>query len=119
MADEAVGEAVKPVVRYEKRFFSDTQGRAFAQFAALDGSSVRYQGQAMLIAGQVQIPFPFEISAVSVAEAFEKYDGRRDEEGKKLGDELQWAALSQRIQSPLIGDFRAEKLRRRFGGNGG
>jgi len=122
MADEPVGEVEAPVV-YELAQFADTQGREVTRLCPVDHPGeplpVRYRGQAMLISGQAKISFAFEIQASSVAEAFERFDARRDEEGEAIASEMRKKVLA--AGSPKIDDFRRDRLQRqrRFGGNGG
>jgi len=124
MAESVSGEGVDKVpVVYELSQYADTEGREITRLCPVarpgEVLPVRFRGKAVLVLGEVSVPFIFEIEASSTAEAFEKYDARRDEVGSKLGEEMRAAALSARLRSPLIGDFRTEKMRRRFGGNGG
>ena len=120
MTNEAIG---KVLVVYEMSQYADTEGREITRLCPVarpgEVLPVRFRGKAVLVLGEVSVPFIFEIEAGTVAEAFERYGGRRDAAGSKLGEEMRAAALSARLRSPLIGDFRTEKMRRRFGGNGG
>jgi len=117
MADEPVGE-VEAVVVYELAQFVDTQGREVMRLTPLVDLElpVRYRGKGIFMAGKVQVPFMFEIEALSVTEAFEKYDARRDEEGDKIGVEMRKSQLT--AGTPQIDRFRLQR-QRRFGGNGG
>jgi len=122
MADEAAGE-VGAVVVYAVSQFVDTAGREVTRLCPVDHPGeplpVRFRGKGVLVAGQAQVPFMFEIPAESVAEAFAGYDACRDETGEKLGCEMRKAALASGVgRVTKIDEFRAQRMKR-FGGNGG
>lgn len=78
------------------------------QLSAVDGSGKRFVGHVSLAVetpmGVSTIPVSFEIQAAGIAQAFEKFDARADEEVEKTKGELQsqFDEMRRKAQSRIV-----------------